>query len=93
VGASGSAPTLRRHTKNRTGHWFKCIAQSLLNLLPLSRDRDRKTSIFIGFDRGRTVVVQIVEVVTELESGLHYLVPGYLLTGMTGGTAHERCEV
>ena len=36
---------------------------------------------------------QVVEVVAELESGLHHLVPGDDLIGMTGGATHERREV
>ena len=50
-------------------------------------------SVLVGFHGGRAVVAQIVEVVTELESGPHYLVPGNGLAGMTGSATHERCEV
>jgi len=50
-------------------------------------------AVFVGFDGGRAVEVQVVEVITKLEVGLHHLVPGDRLAGMTGGAAHERREV
>ena len=47
----------------------------------------------IGFDRGRAVIGQAIEVVAELEVGLHDLLPGDGLPGVAGGAAHERGKV
>ena len=58
------------------------------NLFPLARDRDLELAVFVGFDRGRGVVAQIIQVITELEPGIHYLFPGDFLAGMAGSTAH-----
>ena len=66
----------------------KNITESPSNLLPLSRDGEGELAVPISFDRGRAVVAQVVKVVAKLEVGLHYLLPGDHLAGMTGGAAH-----
>ena len=45
----------------------KSLMEPLLNFLPLSRDREGELAVFISFDGGRAVIIQLIEIFAELE--------------------------
>ncbi len=83
----------RRFFLSKSLRNFSLTKVQLLNLCPLTGNRQGELTVLIGLDGSRTIEAQIVEVVAELESGLHDLVPGDFLPRMTGCATHERCQV
>ena len=71
----------------------KFLMEPLLNFLPLSRDREGELAVFVRFDRGRAVIIQLVKIITELELGRHNLVPCHFLSRMASGSAHQRRQI
>jgi len=88
-------PAIRQQRPSSAAHIrsMHSAPRRLLRLGPLARNGHGELAVFVGLHRRRAIEAQAVQVVAELEVGLHHLVPGDSLAGVARGAAHQGGEV